>query len=459
MLYSSTRETDKNVKFSDVLLNGLAKDGGLYVPNQFEYFDEKKIFSFKDLKYYELAHTITYDFVKDSISSSDYLKICKKTYEEFSENEILSHTKLDNNELILNLFHGPTLAFKDFALQLLGNIYDFFLKKMKTRLTIIGATSGDTGSAAIEGCSKSELIKIFIFFPHKKVSEIQRRQMTTLQKKNVYNIAIKGDFDDCQNIVKSLFERNNKKKKFNFAAVNSINWVRIMGQIVYYFWSYLSNYDNKKKLNFVVPTGNFGNVYAGYVAKKMGLPINKLIVASNANDVLPRFCKTGFMEKKKTIKTLSPSMDIQISSNFERLLFDFSENIDINELFNCLKQNNSFFVNDKKLEEIKKFFYFGSVSDTDTVSTIRQIFNDYKIVIDPHTAVGISLGRSILGPQNLNIYLATAHYGKFIDTINESLNRKLELPKKLDCLRQKKEKFKVIENNLDLIENYIDENV
>ena len=250
-----------------------------------------------------------------------------------------------------------------------------------------------------------------------------------------------------------------KKKKFNFAAVNSINWVRIMGQIVYYFWSYLSNYDNKKKLNFVVPTGNFGNVYAGYVAKKMGLPINKLIVASNANDVLPRFCKTGFMEKKKTIKTLSPSMDIQISSNFERLLFDFSENIDINELFNCLKQNNSFFVNDKKLEEIKKFFYFGSVSDTDTVSTIRQIFNDYKIVIDPHTAVGISLGRSILGPQNLNIYLATAHYGKFIDTINESLNRKLELPKKLDCLRQKKEKFKVIENNLDLIENYIDENV
>jgi len=458
MLYSSTRGKDKNVKFDTVLINGLAKDGGLYVPNKFKYFDQKKILSFKDLKYYELAYTITYDFVKDSISSQDYLKICKKTYEGFSEDKILSHTKLDDNELILNLFHGPTLAFKDFALQLLGNIYDFFLKKMKTQLTIIGATSGDTGSAAIEGCSKSELIKIFILFPHEKVSEIQRRQMTTFKKTNVFNIAIRGDFDDCQNLVKSLFERNNKKKIFNFAAVNSINWVRIMGQIVYYFWSYLNNYGYKKNVNFVVPTGNFGNIYAGYVAKKMGLPINKLVVASNANDVLPRFYKTGLMSKKKTIKTLSPSMDIQISSNFERLLFDFSENMNIKELFNNLKKNGSFFVNDKKLDEIKNFFYFGSVSDTDTINTIKQIYNDYKIVIDPHTAVGISLGRSILGSENLNTYLATAHYGKFIDTINESLNRKVDLPKRLKSLIQKEEKFKVIENNLDLIENYISEN-
>ena len=459
MLFSSTRGGDQNVRFSDVLINGLAKDGGLYVPNQFKYFDLKKIITFKDLKYFELAHTITYDFVKDSISSQDYLKICKKTYEEFSKNKILSHTKLDNNELILNLFHGPTLAFKDFALQLLGNIYDFFLKKMKTKLTIIGATSGDTGSAAIEGCSKSELVKIFILFPHEKVSEIQRRQMTTFKKKNVFNIAIKGDFDDCQNLVKSLFERNNKNKKFNFAAVNSINWVRIMGQIVYYFWSYLNNLDRDKKINFVVPTGNFGNIYAGYVAKKMGLPINKLIVASNANDVLPRFYKTGIMTKRKTIKTLSPSMDIQISSNFERLLFDFSKNLNIKELFNSLKKDGSFLVNGRKLKEIKNFFYFGSVSDTDTANTIKKIFNDYKIIIDPHTAVGINLGRSILKSENLNIYLATAHYGKFIDTINETLKRKVDLPKKLKSLHQKEEEFKVIENNLNVIENFIGENI
>ena len=259
--------------------------------------------------------------------------------------------------------------------------------------------------------------------------------------------------------MKSLFERNNKTKNFNFAAVNSINWVRIMGQIVYYFWSYLNNYNYKKKINFVVPTGNFGNIYAGYVAKKMGLPINKLIVASNANDVLPRFYKTGLMTKKRTIKTLSPSMDIQISSNFERLLFDFNENINIKELFNNLKKNGCFFVNNRKLKEIKDFFYFGSVSDTDTVNTIKQIFNEYKVIIDPHTAVGISLGRSILGSEDFNIYLATAHYGKFIDTIDKSLNIKVDLPKKLRSLHQKEEKFKVIENNLDFVESYIGKNL
>ena len=350
MYYSSTRGLEKNNSFEDVLLNGLAKDGGLYVPNKLKKFKKNEIEDFKALDYYELAYKITFDFVKEEISDIDYLRICKKTYESFSHDSIISHTQLDENEAILNLFNGPTLAFKDFALQLLGNIYEFFLEKRNSKLTIIGATSGDTGSAAINGCSQSDRVKMFILFPHNKVSEIQRKQMTTIKKENVFNIAIKGNFDDCQNIVKSLFERNNVERKYNLAAVNSINWVRIMGQIVYYFWSYINFAVKDEKINFAVPTGNFGNVYAGYLAKQMGLPINKLVIASNSNDVLTRFFETGIMKKRTTVKTLSPSMDIQVSSNFERLLFDFmgKKGPKIKEFYEKLRHDGNFSINKKK---------------------------------------------------------------------------------------------------------------
>ena len=321
MKYLSTRGSEKNVSFRNVLLNGLASDGGLYVPEKIPSFSKQQILKFKTLTYYELAYEVTKSFVLPDISNKRYFEICKKTYDNFSDKEVLSIDNLNSNEYLLNLFHGPTLAFKDFALQLLGNIYDYFLKKENINLTIIGATSGDTGSAAISGCLKSDLIKMFIFFPYKKVSEIQRRQMTTVLNPKLFKIAVKGDFDDCQNLVKSLFENNKKRKSQKFAAVNSINWVRIMGQIVYYFWSFLNCSNKFELVNFIVPTGNFGNVYAGFISKKMGLPINKLVVASNSNDVLTRFFETGKMEMHQTIKTLSPSMDIQISSNFERLLF------------------------------------------------------------------------------------------------------------------------------------------
>lgn len=461
MYYSSTRGHEKKSSFEKVLLSGLAKDGGLYVPNNLKMFNKSELHNFRSLDYYELVYKITLDFVKEEICEADYLKICKKTYESFSSKPIISHTKLDENEAILNLFNGPTFAFKDFALQLLGNIYEFFLEKKKSNLTIIGATSGDTGSAAINGCSKSDRVRMFILFPYNKVSKIQRKQMTTINKENVFNIAIKGNFDDCQNIVKLLFERNNREKKYNLAAVNSINWVRIMGQIVYYFWSYLNLIKNDEKINFAVPTGNFGNIYAGFLAKKMGLPINKLVIASNSNDVLTRFFENGVMEKKTAVKTISPSMDIQVSSNFERLLFYFmdKEGASIKESFEKLKKGDNFSINKKKLEKISNFFLAGRLSDKKTKETIKEIYYNSGVIVDPHTAVGICVGRKLLKKGEKNVYLATAHYAKFIDTIKESLDENINLPKKLEKIIEKKEYYEILDNSLDQVDQYVQQNI
>ena len=339
----------------------------------------------------------------------------------------------------------------------MGNIYDYVLKKNSRKLTIIGATSGDTGSAAIVGCSNSEMVKMFILFPLNKVSEIQRRQMTTINKKNVFNVAIKGNFDDCQNIVKSFFERNNNKKKLNLAAVNSINWVRIMGQIVYYFWAYLKCAKDYEKITFSIPTGNFGNVYAGYIAKKMGLPIKKLLVASNSNDVLTRFFETGIMKKRKTIKTLSPSMDIQVSSNFERLLYDYHKKDArlINKYFLSLNTKDMFTIDKTKLERMLRLFQGFRLTDMETKESIRKIYKDHNLVIDPHTAVGIEAGRKNRIDKELNVYLSTAHHGKFIDTVNDSLKENIKPPKKLMDILKKKEYYEILENDLVDVEKYI----
>lgn len=344
MLYSSTRGKDNNLSFSQVLLNGLAKDGGLYVPKEIPFFDKKKLKYLSKLSYPELTFELTKFFVLNEIPNKKYKEICIKTYQKSFGKNIITIQKLNEKEYISNLFHGPTFAFKDFALQLLGNIYDYILRKRNSSLTILGATSGDTGSAAISGCEKAKNAKIFILFPMNKVSEVQRRQMTTNTSSNVFNVAVKGNFDDCQKLVKSFFNLNNKKKKYNLAAVNSINWVRIMGQIVYYFWSYLKIEKNLKPVSYVVPTGNFGNVYAGFVSKIMGLPLKKLVVSSNRNDILTRFFQTGVMQKRKVVKSLSPSMDIQVSSNFERLLFDILGEDDkkVTFLMNDLKNKRIF---------------------------------------------------------------------------------------------------------------------
>lgn len=456
MLYSSTRGNDENLTFTEILLKGLAGDGGLYIPNNLPFFNYDELDKLRDLDYSDLAFELTKKFVANDISSDDYKRICLKTYEKSFGKKTISINKLNKNEYITNLFHGPTFAFKDYALQLLGNIYDFILKKKKINLIILGATSGDTGSAAIYGCSKSSNVKIFILFPKGKVSEIQRRQMTTFNKPNVYNIAVNGDFDDCQKLVKGFFKLNNKKKKINLAAVNSINWVRIMGQIVYYFWTYFRVTKDFLPLNFVVPTGNFGNAYAGFISKNMGLPINKIVVSSNKNDVLTRFFESGKMRSKKTLRSLSPSMDIQISSNFERLLFDFyKEGRDIKRLMKKLETENEFEVSQSILIKIKEHFEYGSISDEDTLETIKNVNSKYNIIIDPHTAVGYKVGKKKLGNQEKRVYLATAHCSKFINTVSDALDRNINYPKELENLLKKKEDYHLIDNDINKLQKYI----
>ena len=459
MLYSSTRGIDKNRCFKEVLLKGLAEDGGLYVPKKLKVYNNNELRYLKSLDYANLAYEVTKYFISGEIPADKYKKICKKTYEKAFGSKIISIHKLNEKEFISNLHHGPTFAFKDFALQLLGNIYDYILKKEKKKLTIIGATSGDTGSAAIYGCSQSKHIKMFILFPKGKVSEIQRKQMTTFNNPNVFNIAVNGNFDDCQKLVKDLFNINNKQKKINLAAVNSINWVRIMGQIVYYFWSFLRVENSLDPINFVVPTGNFGNAYAGFISKKMGLPIGKIVIGSNKNDILTRFFLSGKMIVKKTKRSLSPSMDIQVSSNFERLLFDyFQKGKIVKDFYKKLEISGEFDIGEDNLKKIKCFFKAGKLSDKKTKETIKLIKDKYNIILDPHTAVGVAVGKNQLPKDEKRIYLATAHHGKFLDTINSSLNERVKYPKRLLELKKKKEKFYEINNKIEDFQSFVMKN-
>ena len=418
-------------------------------------YQKKKIESFRGLKYSDLVYEVTKFFVdSDQIPRKAYKKICEKSYEKVFGKKIISIKKLNKKEYLLNLFHGPTFAFKDYALQLLGNIYDYVLSAKNIQLTILGATSGDTGSAAIYGCSKSKNIRMFILFPEGKVSEVQRKQMTTLKKSNVTNIAVKGNFDDCQRLVKDLFKLNNRNKMFNLAAINSINWVRIMGQVVYYFWSFLTVQKGFRPMNFVVPTGNFGNVYAGYISKLMGLPIDQFIVSSNKNDILTRFFSTGEMEVRKTLQSISPSMDIQISSNFERLLFFFLGNGNqIRRLFSDLDCSGSFKVSGKIMKKISDSFKAGKLNDKETLQTIKYVYDKYGIIIDPHTAVGFAVGKKHLGQFKKNIYLATAHYGKFLHSVRQSIPRDLKYPPALKSVLNKEENFELIENDLKQLQD------
>ena len=456
MFYSSTRGKDKNLGFTEVLLNGLAHDGGLYIPQEIPFFNEKDLNHLRSLDYANLAYEIIKPFIANAIPNKNLKEICVKTYKKSFGKRIISFNHLNENECIANLFHGPTFAFKDFALQLLGNIYDFILEKKNIKLTILGATSGDTGSAAIEGCSKSDNVRIFILFPHGRVSEVQRRQMTTVNKKNVFNIAVKGNFDDCQRLVKSFFKLNNEKRELNLAAVNSINWVRIMGQIVYYFWIYFRVNNTLAPINFVVPTGNFGNAYAGYISKKMGLPIQKIVISSNKNDILARFFHSGKMVIKNTLTSLSPSMDIQISSNFERLLHDYiGDGMRVGELFAKLDASKEFGINQEHLKKMLNTFGYGKLTDYSTKKTIKFIYNKYKVIIDPHTAVGISVGQKQLKTKEKRVYLSTAHYCKFINTVRESIDKKIEYSKDIKKLLNKKESFYVIENSIDQLKEFI----
>jgi threonine synthase len=364
------------------------------------------------------------------------------------------------------------LAFKDFALQFLGNLLDYFLTKRDEKIVIIGATSGDTGSAAIQGCKACKSAQIFILHPHNKVSEVQRRQMTTVDEDNVFNIAVEGNFDDCQSMVKKMFAEESSGKGFlkgkKMVAVNSINFARIMAQIVYYFYAAarLGN-SEKQAVSFVVPSGNFGDIYAGYLAKKMGLNVNKLVIATNSNDILVRFLKDNNYSKSQMIDTISPSMNIQVSSNFERLIFDSYKKQKLEDEFPELmaefERNGHLKVSNLILTNIQKEFDAYAVSDLETKNTIKEIFNKTGEVLDPHTAIGLFASQKFIQSQNyegeLVVNLATAHPAKFPDAVIDSGAPSPELPNFLKNLFCDKEKFEVIENNIDSVRQFISERV
>ena len=455
MKYISTRNSKKTFSFKDVFLNALAPDGGLFVPQNIPFFSIKELNELKKLSYNDLAVKIIIKFCSEEFKENELKEIIEKSYKNFRAKETVILKKYENIHL-LELFHGPTLAFKDIALQVIGNMYEKFLLNEKNKINIVVATSGDTGSAAINAIKGRDKLNIFVLHPLDKISEIQRKLMTTVKENNVFNIAVKGNFDDCQNLVKSMFVDSEFKNKINMSGVNSINWARIISQIVYYFYAFFKIEEKDKKINFSVPTGNFGDVYAGYISKRMGLSINKLIVATNRNDILKRAINTGEYKIENVIETISPSMDIQVASNFERLIFDTNSNndLDVKEKMRSLKEQRFFKIDENQLKNIKRDFISESLSEKETQDFIKNFYNKFKIFLDPHTAVGFGVLNKI-NCEGINIVLATAHSCKFPEAINKAVGFKADLPNELNYIVNAKENYEILPNNLDKIKSHI----
>ena len=459
MKYISTRNSSKTFEFKDVFIKGLADDGGLFIPKSFNKFSKSDIDEFKDLNYQELAKKIIYPFIGNFMNENDLSKIIDKSYSVFRKKNVVDLVKVGDRS-VLELFHGPTLAFKDVAMQLLGSFYEYYLNNENKKLNIVVATSGDTGAAAIDAIKGKKNVNIFVLHPHNRVSPVQRKLMTTGKEQNVFNIAINGNFDDCQNLVKLMFADKNFSQDIKMSGVNSINWARIITQSVYYFYSYFLVEDNKRPINFSVPTGNFGDVYAGYLAKKMGLPINKLIVATNQNDILHRAISKGSYEVEKVHETISPSMDIQIASNFERLIYDLNDGDDIQtaEVMKNIKENGKYIIDQKKLNIINNNFLSSRMSEKEVLKTINTVYEKYSIVLDPHSAIGYGAFDKINLNGN-NIVLATAHPCKFPDAIKKAINLKADLPEELMFVLNEEEKFDIIENDVDKVKKHIKERI
>ena len=452
MKYISTRSSSESLPFESVFIKGLADDGGLFLPEKDYKFDEKDLSKLQSMSYYELATEIVQKFTGDFIEKDNLYKLVKKSYSSFRSEEVFKLRKVGNFN-ILELFHGPTLAFKDIAMQLIGNFYEYYLSKNENFINIIVATSGDTGAAAIDAIKGKKNLNIFVLHPHNRISSVQRRIMSTVKEKNVFNIAIEGNFDDCQNLVKAMFVDQNFSKKINMSGVNSINWARIVAQTVYYFFCFFSL--KSKKLNFSVPTGNFGDIYAGYLAKKMGLPIDKLIVATNQNDILHRAISKGDYTSKKVSETFSPSMDIQLASNFERLIFEIQGcNSDKTKNIMAKVKENNYKLDETSLNKINKDFLSEKLSEDETINEIKEVFKNHSIVLDPHTAIGYGVAKK-LKQDNSCVILSTAHPSKFPEAIKNALGKNEELPPELRNVLKEEEKFEILENSLDQVKNYI----
>ena len=463
MKYISTRGGGEPKSFEDVVLTGLAPDGGLYVPQELPKFSPEEIASWAGLSYQDLALKIISPFVDGAIPQADLKQLIDKSYATFRHGGIAPLIQTGHNEWIMELFHGPTLAFKDFALQFLGNLLDYILAKRNQKVVIMGATSGDTGSAAIEGCRRCKNIDIFILHPHNRVSEVQRRQMTTVIADNVHNIAMHGNFDDCQNMVKASFsDQSFLPEGRQLAAVNSINWARIMAQIVYYFWASLSLGGPQRKVSFSVPTGNFGDIFAGYLAHKMGLPIEQLVIATNQNDILHRCISDNDHSTRPLEQSLAPSMDIMISSNFERLLFDLydRDGAAIAELMKDAKAGHMH-LSDSALTEARKLFSSYRCDNDGMLEMIRSVLKESDYLMDPHTAIGLDAARHCrANNETPMVTLATAHPAKFPDAVREAgYPTDPELPTHMADLFEKEEHYRVLDNDQDAVQAFIAGNI
>ena len=453
MKYFSTRDKSLEFSFKDIFLRGLAPDGGLFLPSIIKKYNESELKNLKKLSYVDLATEIIFNFCKDDIGKDQLKILIEKSYGHFKSKEVVELKKVGNYNL-LELYHGPTLAFKDIAMQVIGNMYDFLKVSEDKVVNIVVATSGDTGSAAISALNDRKNINVFVLHPHNKISNIQRKIMTTIGSKNIFNIAIEGSFDDCQKIVKEMFNDNEFREKINMSGVNSINWARIICQIVYYFYAAFKI--GKQNISFSVPTGNFGDIYAGYMAKKMGLPIDKLVVATNENNILQRVINTGEYKPEEVKPSLSPSMDIQVSSNFERLLFDILDGDDkkVASLMNDLNTKGFFKLEQESVKIIQKDFCAEKVNDEEILTIIKSLNIKTKFILDPHTATAFGAVKKI---NNLSetIILGTAHPYKFLETVKKATGIEIDTPSRLSNVVDKKEKFDIVDSNISIIKKYI----
>ncbi|MBN8242061.1 threonine synthase [Nitratireductor aquimarinus] len=455
--YISTRGDAPALGFSDAMLAGLARDGGLYVPREWPHFSADDIRAMRGLSYSEIAFRVLSPFVGDEIAPATLRRIIEESYATFRHPAVCPLVQTGPNEFILELFHGPTLAFKDVAMQLLARLMDHVLAERGERVTIVGATSGDTGGAAIEAFAGTERADVFILFPEGRVSPVQQRQMTTSGAPNVHALAVKGNFDDCQALLKDMFNDHAFRDGVSLSGVNSINWARVMAQIVYYFTAALSLGGPDRTISFTVPTGNFGDIFAGYAAKRMGLPVDQLVIATNDNDILARTLATGEYATRGVVPTTSPSMDIQVSSNFERLLYFASGgNVDeIRRYMQSLKQSGSFTVEEKTLEAIRAEFAAGRSDMAETAGTIGSVLEESGYLLDPHTATGVKVARGLEASSAPMVVLSTAHPAKFPQAVKDASGVEPPLPAWLGDLMERKESFTVVPSDLKLLQDHI----
>ncbi len=459
MNYISTRGTAPRLGFDGVLLAGLARDGGLYLPETIPTFDRTAIADLAGQPYADVAERLIAPFTGDCFAPGTLRRMTEAAYAGFRHPAVVPLSQLDTNLFLLEIFHGPTLAFKDVAMQLLGRMMEEVLGRRGQRTTIVGATSGDTGAAAIEAFKGLPSVDVFILYPHGRVSDVQRRQMTGVAAENVHAIALEGTFDDCQAIVKALFNHHAFRDEMNLSGVNSINWARVMAQLVYFFTAAVALGGPARAVSFAVPTGNFGDILAGWIAKRMGLPVDRLVVATNENDILTRCLVSGHYEVQGVRPTQSPSMDIQVSSNFERLLFEaYGRDAGaVRALMAGLAQSGQFEVRGDVLERIRTEFDAVRVDEPGTEAEMTRVFREAGVVLDPHTAIGVAAGRETLqrDPSVPVVVLGTAHPAKFPDAVERATGCRPPLPAHLADLLERKERFTVLPNDVTAVERFL----